>query len=117
MIYIPKLDLGLLIMPVSQLTYFVQSGQDRSAIAIAMATRDRAAEHADDDWAASIVARHAGAHQDASTLLERSKNYRNLWNANTGFMEARNSDGSWAGDRAGWTEGDHWAYSLNVMVS
>ena len=32
-------------------------------------------------------------------------------------MEARNSDGSWAGEKAGWTEGDHWAYSLNVMVS
>jgi len=31
-------------------------------------------------------------------------------------MEARNSDGSWAGEDAGWTEGDHWAYSLDVMV-
>jgi hypothetical protein len=31
-------------------------------------------------------------------------------------MEARNSDGSWAGEEAGWTEGDHWAYSLDVMV-
>lgn len=30
-------------------------------------------------------------------------------------MEARNLDGSWAGEDAGWTEGDHWAYSLNVM--
>jgi len=32
-------------------------------------------------------------------------------------MEARNSDGSWAGEDVGWTEGDHWAYSLDVMVS
>lgn len=31
-------------------------------------------------------------------------------------MESRNSDGSWAGEDAGWTEGDHWAYSLDVMV-
>jgi hypothetical protein len=31
-------------------------------------------------------------------------------------MEARNSDGSWAGEDVGWTEGDHWAYSLDVMV-
>jgi hypothetical protein len=31
-------------------------------------------------------------------------------------MEARNSDGTWAGEEAGWTEGDHWAYSLDVMV-
>jgi putative alpha-1,2-mannosidase len=39
-----------------------------------------------------------------------------MWNAETGFMEAKNSDGSWAGPNAGWTEGDHWAYSLTVMV-
>jgi putative alpha-1,2-mannosidase len=40
-----------------------------------------------------------------------------MWNAETGFMEAKNADGSWAGPNAGWTEGDHWAYSLTVMVS
>lgn len=39
-----------------------------------------------------------------------------MWNAETNFMESRNSDGSWAGEDAGWTEGDHWAYSLDVMV-
>lgn len=32
-------------------------------------------------------------------------------------MESRNSDGSWAGEDEGWTEGDHWAYSLDVMVN
>lgn len=32
-------------------------------------------------------------------------------------MESRNSDGSWAGEDEGWTEGDHWAYSLDVMAS
>jgi hypothetical protein len=31
-------------------------------------------------------------------------------------MEARSSNGSWAGEDEGWTEGDHWAYSLSVMV-
>lgn len=39
-----------------------------------------------------------------------------MFNNATGFMEARNNDGSWAGEGAGWTEGDHWAYSLDVMV-
>lgn len=28
-----------------------------------------------------------------------------LYNNVTGFMEARNKDGSWAGDTRGWTEG------------
>lgn len=31
-------------------------------------------------------------------------------------MEARSANGNWAGEGEGWTEGDHWAYSLSVMV-
>lgn len=30
-------------------------------------------------------------------------------------MEARNANGSWAGPDAGWTEGDKWAYSFDVV--
>jgi len=70
----------------------------------------------DNDWAASIVAEHVGADEEAVLLRARAKNYRNIWNVKTGFMEAKNSDGSWAGPKSGWTEGDHWAYSLTVMV-
>lgn len=55
--------------------------------------------------------------KEADDLRVRSGNWRNLYNGKTGFMEARISDGSWAGEEAGWTEGDHWAYSLDVMVS
>jgi putative alpha-1,2-mannosidase len=71
----------------------------------------------DDDWAASIVAEHVGEHEAAELLRRRSKSYKHVWNSETGFMQARNSDGSWAGEEIGWTEGDHWAYSLDVMVS
>jgi putative alpha-1,2-mannosidase len=70
----------------------------------------------DNDWAASIVADHVGASKEAQVLRTRVKSYQNIWNAETGFMEARNSDGTWAGPKTGWTEGDHWAYSLTVMV-
>lgn len=62
------------------------------------------------------MAEHVGALQDTKTLRERATNYRFIWNNDTGFMEARKSDGIWAGEDAGWTEGDHWAYSLTVMV-
>lgn len=41
----------------------------------------------------------------------------NLWNGKTRFMEARTSTGHWAGEKIGLTEGDHWAYSLSVLVS
>ena len=38
-----------------------------------------------------------------------------LFNNATGFMEARNADGSWAGPDNGWTEGDKWAYSFDIV--
>ena len=31
------------------------------------------------------------------------------------FMEARNASGAWAGESAGWTEGDKWAYTFDVV--
>ncbi|ODN72681.1 hypothetical protein L202_08120 [Cryptococcus amylolentus CBS 6039] len=72
------------------------------------------------DHAAALLASHPSlSHLNlsstASLLNTRSKNYKSLWNNGTSFMEARNSDGSWAGDENGWTEGDKWAYSLDVM--
>ncbi|WVQ79626.1 hypothetical protein IAT38_001726 [Cryptococcus sp. DSM 104549] len=76
----------------------------------------RTLDYAYDDHAAAIVCAYVNA--DASEiafLRERAKSYKNIWNAETGFMEARNSSGVWAGEDAGWTEGDHWAYSLDVM--
>lgn len=30
-------------------------------------------------------------------------------------MEARNASGAWAGPDQGWTEGDMWAYTFDVM--
>lgn len=30
-------------------------------------------------------------------------------------MEARNASGAWAGPDAGWTEGDKWAYTFDVV--
>lgn len=38
-----------------------------------------------------------------------------LFNGETGFMEARNADGAWAGPTEGWTEGDMWAYTFDVV--
>ena len=38
-----------------------------------------------------------------------------LFNNATGFMEARDADGAWAGPGEGWTEGDMWAYTFDVV--
>ncbi|KAL7422033.1 hypothetical protein Q5752_003806 [Cryptotrichosporon argae] len=74
----------------------------------------RTLDYAYDDHAAAIVAAHVGA-DDQAELRRRASNWRRLWRAETGFMEARKAGGSWAGEDEGWTEGDHWAYTLNVM--
>jgi predicted alpha-1,2-mannosidase len=73
----------------------------------------RTMDYAYEDWAVAQVARAAGKPSDAAYFLKRSKNYRNQYNAATGFMQARNLDGTWA-DGA-WTEGDQWVYTNDVL--
>ena len=76
----------------------------------------RTLDYAFDDYAASIVASHAGDDSISRELLERSMtNYRTLFNPDRGFMEAKNDNGTWAGRDQGWTEGDDWIYTFNVM--
>jgi len=75
----------------------------------------RTLDYAFDDYAASVVASYAGDKITAQQLLARSQNYRTIYNTNTRFMEAKNDNGTWAGSDQGWTEGDDWVYTFNVM--
>ncbi len=63
-----------------------------------------------DDYAVAQVARAVSNDKDYRFFLERSRAYRNIFNPATGFMQAKNADGSWASADAGWTEGDKWVY-------
>jgi predicted alpha-1,2-mannosidase len=63
-----------------------------------------------DDYAVAQVAKALGKTSDYQELMQRSRHYRNLFNPARGFMQARNSDGSWANPADGWTEGDEWVY-------
>ena len=63
-----------------------------------------------DDYAVAQVAESLGKTSDYRELMRRSRNYKNLFNPARGFMQARNSDGSWASPADGWTEGDEWVY-------
>jgi predicted alpha-1,2-mannosidase len=49
-----------------------------------------------DDWAVAHVADHLGETADANLLRKRSRNYRNYWDASTGFLRAKFENGSWA---------------------
>ena len=61
----------------------------------------------DDDYAAYVLALHLGKPQTVTDFLyERAMRTPFLiYNNATGFMEARNANGSWAGPDNGWTEG------------
>ena len=72
--------------------------------------------HPDDDYAASVLAAALSKDDWATKLRERAFAAPfSIFNNETGFMEARNADGSWAGQDAGWTEGDMWAYTFDVI--
>ena len=84
-------------------------------------------EYAYDDW---CIAQAAGALKGkpfmADTSLvgdffRRSQNYRNVWDASTGFMRPRSADGSFRKEfdvlsthGQGFIEGNAWNYSLYV---
>jgi len=53
-------------------------------------------EYAYDDWAVAHLAKAAGAMDDYRTLLERSRNYRNVFDSKTQFMRGRLANGDWA---------------------
>jgi predicted alpha-1,2-mannosidase len=67
-------------------------------------------EESYDDYAVAQVAKAVSKPEDYKLFVQRSRSYRNLFNSARGFMQARNSDGSWAGPDVGWTEGDEWVY-------
>ena len=74
-----------------------------------------------------------GHDEEADFFEKRSGNWKTLWKDDIGFMvsvtllsiaasllttqsqNARFENGSWTNESVGWTEGDHWAYSFNVM--
>jgi len=68
-----------------------------------------------DDWCVAQVAKALGKTDEYEFFLKRSLNYKNLFNPQAGFMQARNADGSWASPRDGWTEGSKWVYTWDVL--
>jgi predicted alpha-1,2-mannosidase len=72
-------------------------------------------EEAYDDFAVAQVARAVGNAKDHAFFMKRSLDYKHLFNRERGFMQARNTDGSWASPDEGWTEGDQWVYLFAAL--
>jgi predicted alpha-1,2-mannosidase len=75
----------------------------------------RTLEDSYDDWCVAQVAKALGKTKEFEFFLNRSHNYEHIFNKTTGFMQAKNSDGSWADPKEGWTEGNTWVYTWAVM--
>ena len=75
----------------------------------------RTLEFALSDYCIAQMAKALGKTADYEDLMRRAKNYRYLYNPKTKLFQARNADGSWAGEHSGFTEGANWTYQFCVM--
>ncbi|NOR73673.1 MAG: glycoside hydrolase family 92 protein, partial [Draconibacterium sp.] len=87
----------------------------------------RTLEFAYDDFCVAQIAKGLGKIDDYKYFMERSKNYKNVFNKETGFMSARNLDGSFLKQidshvdesdqivEDGITEGGKWTYLFCTM--
>ncbi len=79
-------------------------------------------EYALDDWGIAQMAKALGNETDYNAYIARSKNYENVFDAETGFFRAKLSDGQWREPfdpnyseyRGDYTEGNAWQYNWFV---
>ncbi|WP_259066521.1 GH92 family glycosyl hydrolase [Mucilaginibacter sp. X4EP1] len=82
-------------------------------------------EYSYDDWCIAQVAQKLGYGDDYKYFMKRSAGWKNLYDPVTGFMRAKNADGSWVTpfdpfysehnpDKAMFMEGDAWQYTFFV---
>jgi len=81
----------------------------------------RTLEFAYDDFCVSVMALAAGATDDHRLFVEKARNYRKVFDPDTGFMRGRNLDGSWVDpfDPVEWggpyVEGNAWHFIWSVQ--
>lgn len=61
----------------------------------AKASVQKTVEYAYSDFSVALLAKELGDKENYDMLMNRSKNYRNLFDKSTGFMRGRWADGSW----------------------
>jgi len=87
----------------------------------------RLLECAYDDWCAGVMAEKLGFFEDAAFFFKRSENWRNVFDAATGFMRGKDSNGNWrepfnpfalghgANTANDFTEGNAFQYTWHVL--
>lgn len=76
----------------------------------------RTIEYGIDDYSVAQVAKDMNKTDDFEKLTIWSKNYKNLYNSETGFFAPRLYNGEWdKGTNEGFTEGSPWTYLFGAM--
>lgn len=76
----------------------------------------RTLEYALDDYCVAQVAKGLGKDYDYQRLMSWTQNYKNQYNAKSGFMEPRKYNGDWdTTSQNAFTEGSKWTYLFCVM--
>ncbi|MGO4773176.1 GH92 family glycosyl hydrolase [Flavobacterium sp. W22_SRS_FK3] len=101
------------------LEYYMKKGyvpEDKNGASVS-----KTLEYAYDDWAIAQAAKKLGKTDIYNEFLERSKNYKNVYDAKTGFMRPKLNDGTFKKEfdpldthGQGFIEGNSWNYSLYV---
>jgi len=97
----------------------VQGFEKRQAVSVTL-------EHSYNDWCLAQLAKALGKTSDHEYFLKRSKNYRNLFNSETGFFAPKMADGTWiepfnpqlsggVGSRSFFTENNAWTWNFSVQ--
>jgi predicted alpha-1,2-mannosidase len=101
------------------ITYYRQLGyvpEDKNGASVS-----KTLEYAYDDWCIAKLAKKLGRQAVADEFGKRAENYRNVYDATSGYMRPRLSSGSFKvdfdvlnTDEPGFIEGNTWNYSLYV---
>ncbi|KRD06529.1 sugar hydrolase [Flavobacterium sp. Root901] len=101
------------------LEYYMKKGyvpEDKNGSSVS-----KTLEYAYDDWAIAQAAKKLGKTEIYNEFIERSKNYKNVYDDKTGFMRPKLNDGTFKKEfdpldthGQGFIEGNSWNYSLYV---
>jgi predicted alpha-1,2-mannosidase len=83
------------------MSYYIERGYVPERIESKSGHRNGASmtlEYAYQDWCLAQLAKSLGKGEDYKNFMQRSQNYRKLWNPESGFMHPREKDGSWVKD-------------------
>ncbi len=73
---------------VEKYKYVDDGWEKRQAVSVTL-------EHSYDDWCLAQVAKYLGHEEDYALLMQRSRNYLNLWNKEIGYFAPKDEQGRW----------------------